>query len=116
MRLRVSDATVPAGSYTAQFAGVEPKKHKEFGDGLCWKFRITQGPQMGKTALRFTGPTPSPKSACGRMVSGLVGRALEPDEEIDIANFVGKTYLIVVDQVKEDGMTRVEAVTPVAAA
>ena len=116
MKLRVSDATVPPGNYTAQFVGVEPTRHKEYGDGLCWKFKLSQGPQAGKMALRFTGPTLSPNSACGRIASGLVGRPLKPDEDIDFASCVGGTYLIVVEQAQRDGMTRVEAVTPVATA
>src|SRR5262245_1259917 len=98
MKLRVSDASVPPGNYTAQFAGFEATRHKDYGPGVCWKFRITQGPQKGKTALRFTGPTLSPNSACGRMVSGLAGRALELGEEIDVARYVGNAYLIVVEQ------------------
>jgi hypothetical protein len=116
MKLRVSDTTVPRGNYTAQFVGVEPTRHKEYGDGLCWRFRIDQGVQAGKTALRYTGPTLSPGSACGRIASGLVGRPLTPDEDIDFAPLVGRTYLILVEQAQRDGMTRVEAVTPVATA
>src|SRR5262245_49262299 len=116
MRLRVSDTTVPAGTYVAQFAGVEPKQHKEYGDGLCWKFRISQGPQTGKTTLRFTGPTPSPNSVCGRIVSGLVGRPLKPDEEIEFDSYLGKSFLIIVEPAQRDGLTRVAAVTPVTTA
>jgi hypothetical protein len=112
MKLTVSDTSVPAGTYVGQFAGVETKKHKEYGDGLCWKFRITQGPQTGKTALRFTGPTPSPNSACGRLVSGLVGRPLELDEEIDFDSFVGRAYLIVIEPAPTDGLMRVAGVSP----
>ena len=115
MRLKVSDASVPPGNYTAQFSNLETTQHKEYGDGLCWKFRISQGPQTGKTALRFTGRTASPNSACGRIVAGLLGRPLEPDEEIDVDSYVGKTYLIVVEQA-QNGMTRVEAVTPITTA
>ena len=116
MKLRVSDATVPPGNYTAQFVGVEPTRHKEYGDRLCWKFKVDQGVQAGKTALRFTGPTLSPNSACGRIASGLVGRPLKPDEDIDFATYVGRTYLIVVEQAQKDGLTRLAAVTPVASA
>src|SRR5262249_8963091 len=112
MKLTVSDATVPAGTYVAQFAGVEPKQRKEYGDGLCWKFRISQGPESGKTALRFTGAILSPNSACGRLAAGLLGRPLKQDEEIDFASFVGKSFLIAVEPAQKDGLTRVAAVTP----
>jgi len=116
MRLRVSDASVPPGNYTARFVGVEPTRHKEYGDGLLWKFKVDQGIQAGKMALRFTGPTLSPSTACGRIASGLVGRPLTPDEDVDFASYFGRMYLIVVEQAQRDGMTRVEAVTPVVTA
>ena len=116
MKLTVSDATVPVGNFVGQFTSVEPHNHKEYGDGLLWKFRISQGPQTGKTALRFTGPTPSPNTIAGHLAAGLLGRPLKPDEEIDFANFVGKSFLIIVEPAKKEGMTRVAAITPVAPA
>ena len=116
MKLTVSDTTVAPGNYVAQFTSVEPSKHKEYGDGLCWKFRISQGPQTGKTALRFTGPTPSPNTIAGHLAAGLLGRPLKLDEEIDFANFVGKSFLIIIEPAKKEGLTRVAAIAPVAPA
>jgi hypothetical protein len=43
------------------------------------------------------------------MVSGLVGRALNLDEEIEIEEFVGRSYLIVV-AAADNGGSRVDAV------
>jgi hypothetical protein len=48
------------------------------------------------------------------MLNGIVGRALNVDEEVDITPFVGRPYLIVV-AASENG-TRVEAVIAAPAA
>jgi hypothetical protein len=76
MKLKVSPGGVPPGNYAAKFAGVESVTNDKYGDGLRWKFAISQGPQSGQVASRVTGLTPSPKNGCGKMLSGLVGRAL----------------------------------------
>lgn len=112
MKLKVSKGGVPVGSYAATFKGAEPFKDKEgkYGEGLRWNWQVQSGPQAGQTASRITGTTPSPKNACGKMVSGLLGRPLQPDEEIDIDSLVGKSYLIVV--VATENGARVDAVLP----
>ena len=100
---------VPAGSYLATFAGIEPVNN-EFGDGLRWQFTVVAGPQKGCKASRTTQPKPSPKNGCGKVLTGLLGRQLNPGESLDVEQFVGQTYLIVVAQT-ESGSTRVESVT-----
>src|SRR5262245_15571090 len=110
MKLKVSAGSgPPAGSYVARFEGVEQTQHETYGEGLRWKFKVLQGPQAGQLASRTTGLKPSAKNGCGKVLAGLVGRALDLDEEIDIVQYVGRTYLIVV-QAGEKGGTRVEAV------
>jgi hypothetical protein len=109
MLLKVSAGGPPAGTYDATFDGVEATQHEEFGAGLRWTWTIVQGPQHGQVASRVTNATPTNKNACGRVLAGLVGRKIEPREEIDVQSFVGQRYLIVV-QDAERGGTRVETV------
>jgi hypothetical protein len=113
--LTVSSGGVPAGSYTGTFAGIEPQpenKEKGYGAGIRWKFTVDAGPYVGQTTSRVTGATPSPKNACGKMLSGLVGRALKEGEQIDPDTFLGKKYMLVVG-VAQGGGTRIEAIVPV---
>ena len=100
---------VPAGSYWATFAGVEPVNN-EFGDGLRWQFQVASGPHKGSKTSRTTQPKPSPKNGCGKVLMGLLGRSLNAGETFDVEQFVGKTYLIVVAQT-ENGGSRVDSVT-----
>lgn len=116
--LKVSSGGVPAGSYTGSFAGVEGQAAdaaKGYGPGLRWKWTITAGQYVGQTASRVTSETPSPKNACGKMLSGLLGRALKEGEMIDPDLYIGKPYMLVVAAGRQGG-TRVEAVVPVPSA
>lgn len=110
--LKITSGGVPVGSYKATFAGyeVQPEnKEKGYGAGLRWKFTVTEGPQAGQTASRITGSAPSPKNAAGKILTGLLGRAVAEGEAIDPDTLIGKPYLIVVGA-GQNGGTRVEAV------
>jgi hypothetical protein len=114
----VSAGGVPAGSYTGTFAGVEPQpenKEKGYAAGVRWKFTIDAGPHAGQSATRVTGSTPSPKNACGKLLSGLIGRALKEGEQIDPDQYRGKRYMLVVAAGQGSG-TRVEAIVPMPSA
>ena len=114
--LTVSSGGVPVGNYTGTFAGVEAQPanpEKGYGPGLRWRFAIDAGPQAGQVAGRVTGTTPTPKNGCGKMLSGLLGRALKEGEQIDPDQYVGKRYMIVVET-GQGGGTRVAAVVPMA--
>jgi hypothetical protein len=110
----VTAGGVPVGNYTAVFQGVEPQpenKEKGYAAGVRWKFQVDAGPCAGQAATRITGAAPSPKNGCGKMLSGVLGRALKEGEQIDPAAFVGKRFMIVV-AAGQGGGTRVEAVVP----
>ena len=109
MKLVVSSGGVPAGSYQAAFKEAEAVDN-DYGPGLRWVFEVASGPYAGQKTSRITAQTPTPKNACGRILAGLLGKKLTADEEIDLSNFVGNTYLIVVAET-QTGMTRVETVT-----
>jgi hypothetical protein len=110
----VSSGGVPIGSYSGPFAGLETQpenKEKGYAPGIRWKFTVDAGPHVGQIASRITGNTPSPTNACGKMLSGLIGRALKEGEQIDPDTYIGKRYLLVV-AAGPGGGTRVEAITP----
>src|SRR5262245_14774153 len=112
--LTVGAGGVPVGSYLAQYIGYEPvapNTDRGFNAGLRWKFKVLSGAQKGQVASRVTGTTASLKNSCGRMLGGLLGRALQAGEAIDPDQFIGKTYLIVVAAGPQGG-TRIDAVTP----
>jgi hypothetical protein len=110
----VGSGGVPIGTYTATFQGIEAQpedKDRGYGPGTRWKFQIEAGPHRGQTASRITRTTPSPRNTCGKMLSGLLGRALQEGEEIDLDQCIGQRYMIVVGAGPMGG-ARVEAVAP----
>ncbi len=109
--LTVTPGGVPQGTYTATFSGIEPQpenKEKGYAPGIRWRFAVSAGPQAGQTASRVTGASPSPKNGAGKILAGLVGRALREGEQIDPDHYVGKPYMVVV-AAAQGGGTRVEA-------
>jgi hypothetical protein len=115
--LTVSSGGVPVGNYTGTFAGLEPQpenKEKGYAAGLRWKFVINAGLHSGQTASRISSATPTPRNSCGKMLSGLIGRALKEGEQIDPDQYIGKPYMIVVAAGQQGG-TRVEAIVPIPA-
>jgi hypothetical protein len=116
--LTVSSGGVPSGNYTGTFADVEAQpenKEKGYPAGLRWKWTINAGPCAGQIVSRVTGNSPSPNNACGKVLSGLIGRPLQEGESIDPDQFVGKPYMLVV-AAGQGGGTRIDAVVPLPAA
>lgn len=110
--LKVSSGGLPVGNYVGVFLGVEAQPanaEKGYGPGLRWKWTVDAGPYAGQVASRVTGPTPTPKNSCGKILSGLLGRALKEGEDVDPEALVGKRYLLIVAP-GQGGGTRVEAV------
>jgi hypothetical protein len=110
--MTVTSGGVPVGNYTGRFGGVEDvlaNPEKKFGPGIRWKFTIDDGPYCGQSVSRVTAPAPTFKNSCGKMLAGLVGRALSQDEQVDSDTFLGRRYMLVVAAGQEGG-TRVEAV------
>ncbi len=99
----------PVGVYKAKFVEVEETTHDEFGDGLKFVFEITSGDHAGEQATRITGPKPTPKNACGRMLAGISGETLKPGIKIDLAPHVGEIYMLQVEETKNDS-TRIGTV------
>ena len=116
MKFRMSDLDVPEGVYTAQFVGCVEKDHPEYGAGVAWDFRIAEGPHKGKAVGRVTSLVPTDKNACGKILSGLLGRRPEKGEEFDAQQFAGRAYQVVVEENSTHTGTRVAKVLAVGGA
>jgi hypothetical protein len=103
---------VPAGFYRAKFHDVEPTEHEEYGAGLKFVFEVVEGDHKGEQATRITGDAPTPKNAAGRMLSGITGVTLVPGAKIDLDPFVGKEYLLQVEETANKQGTRISTVMP----
>jgi hypothetical protein len=113
-KLTIKAAGVPAGMYRARFVGVEPTNHAEYGPGLRFQFEVATGPAAGRKVSRVTSAVPTVRNAAGKMLSGLAGRPLKPDEDIDLTEFVDEDFQITVEEVQGGG-SRVVAVFPYSA-
>lgn len=109
MKLVLTSGGVPAGSYLAKFLGVEPTEAGQYGPGIKWSFEVITGRYAASKVCRTTGVFPTQKNSCGKMLMGISGKANE-GEEIDLADYVGKTYLIVLVQ-RPEGGTSLESVS-----
>ncbi len=110
MKFTVSNQDAPAGVYQARFTGVDEGSHPEFGDNLLFKFSVVGGEHKGKQIARCTGVNPTPRSALMRMLTGLAGRQIAPDEVIDTSEFEGRVYSAVVEQNGE--RSRIASIVP----
>jgi hypothetical protein len=109
LTLRVSTGGPPPGTYHAKWLGFESAQHSEYGAGLKWTWEILNGAHAGQKASRITSATPTPQNAAGKILAGILGRQLQPGEDVDLQAFVGRPYLIIVDRT-DKGATRVETV------
>lgn len=103
---------VPVGNYVAKFVGVEKNTHPEHGEGLEWQFEVIKGPHAGAKTSRTTGMVPSGKNACGRILGGMTGGAISPGAEVDLERYVGKKFLIMVENNSTNTGTRIGTVMP----
>ena len=102
----------PAGFYKAKFLTVEPTEHEEYGTALKFVFEVSDGEHKNEVATRITSNTPTPKNAAGRMLSGLTGETLAPGRTVDLDPFVGREYLLQVENTANGNGTRISTVMP----
>ena len=102
----------PAGLYRATFEGVVKTSHPEYGDGARFDWKVIDGDQKGRVASRTGKPIPTGKNITGRLMAGLLGRAISPGEKVSLASFIGKTYTIVVAASPSGSAMRVESCIP----
>src|SRR5262245_56187492 len=101
----------PVGNYKTVFQGTEDvpaNVEKKYEEGIRFLWRVTEGPFAGKVAKRVTSARVSEANQTGKLLSCLLGRAIKEGEAIDLQQFVGKSYLVVVGP-SQGGGTRVES-------
>ena len=104
----VSSISVPAGSYNASFAGVEPftENVDKFGEAVSLRFKILSGEHKETETTRICSKKFSPKSNLYKFAKALRGRDLESGEKFDFADYIGTKGLIIVEAT-DSGSTRV---------
>lgn len=106
MMFVVKDIGVPAGQYLAAFVGVEDTVHPQYGAGIRFQFKIKSGQYAERRVSRVTSPTPTLANSAGRMLAALAGRPLQVNEALDVGSFIGKDYIVTIEQALNGG-TRV---------
>ena len=109
MRMRVSPASIPAGTYLARFLGIEPIVSDDYGPGFRWLWEIASGPLKGQLIARGTGRKPTARNACGLMLRSVTGTDLVVGQEFDLDELVGRLFTVVVVATATGG-TRVQDV------
>ena len=84
------------GSYSAVFVGafkLPPKKDgPDYGPALLVKFKADDGQEPSS----IVSEVPTMRNACGRILAGMLGRPLQPEEQIRWDDFEGQKFLVVV--------------------
>ena len=109
MKLIVTPGGVPAGSYIALFESVETTTN-DLGNCLKWWFEVQSGAHTGAKVGCITACRPTLKNSSGKMLSGIVGKPLANDMEVDLDAYFGRSFLIIVVNGKNGG-SYVDAVT-----
>lgn len=114
MRLRVPDTTtLRPGAYEAVLERIELRESDDGREYLRWSFEVRT--RTGTTRLTATSSTSlGPRSKTRRWLESLLGRPLQPGEEIDLTVLEGTPCTVVVaTTTRPDGMTwsTVESVT-----
>jgi hypothetical protein len=107
---QLAGADVPAGSYYAEYIGVEDYEGGEYGPGVKWSWRITSGEHKDKVISRITGKKPTAGNACGRMIVSLLGKTPGLGEPVDLSACVGKKYVCTMAKAPKSEGCRVETV------
>lgn len=115
MQLVMTDASgPPVGIYTAGFSEFKQTTSEQYGAGLCLTFTVDSGEHNGVKVGRTGKPVPTPNNVMGKLLAGLLGRQMKAGESINLADFIGKRYTIVVGQSPSGKSTRVESIMPLA--
>jgi hypothetical protein len=108
-------ALVPIGAYDSTLKSVEATEHPEYGKGSRFTFGIDTGAQAGQevAVTCSSNSPPTQKNKLGRTLRGLLGRALQPGENISVTQFIGRKYHIVVEDNDAGDGVRVSSIVPV---
>jgi hypothetical protein len=93
-----------------------PGTDRVYDAGMEWKWRLSEGPLAGSLATRLTGQKPTKKSGCRTMLIGVMGRAPNRGERVNLQDYVGRSYEITVSvHPEDDAKTIISSVKPLGA-
>lgn len=97
MRFKVQESDcLPTGEYAGQLVELVEESHAQYGKRLRWRFRIVRGDYTGRELVAYSNASEGRQSKLMRWAGVLLGRALQPQEEFDSDDLVGKYCLLVV--------------------
>ena len=104
-------AEVPEGEYLGKLVSVDEWNENvdKYGPAIRFAWVITRGDYEGQEVSRITGTRVTKKTALGKLLRGLKGASIEPGEQIDPTAFIGREYVLRVEET-ESGATRVASV------
>ena len=90
--------SVVGGIHKGEFVAVEPCETSK-GKAWRWKFKITEGKEAGKIVCELSDGEnpPTPANKTGRFLSALASKPLNDGDSIEVAQYVGKPYMLVVE-------------------
>jgi hypothetical protein len=91
---------LPTGEYRVELTAIE-LSDGPYGEQLRWTFRVVEA---GRHLVAYSTLSPSLASKCMRWASALLGRPIQPKEQVEFDALIGKTAIaVVVKKRKEDG-------------
>ena len=91
---------IPTGEYRVELTAIELSTG-QYGDQLKWTFSVLD---KGRNLVAYSSFSASLASKCMRWAGALLGRPIQPSEQVDFEALVGKTATaVVVKQRKDDG-------------
>jgi hypothetical protein len=112
LTLTAQDYTVvDDGEYPAKFTGYE-ERTSDFGPAVVLQFELADEEHRGIGLSGMASQKLTPKAKLRGWIEGMLGRALEPGESVNLDALVGsKVMLYVITEDKEKGMfNRIEKI------
>jgi len=103
----------PPGIYTGEFTEVKQTVSEQYGPGVCLTFTVDAGEHKGTKVSRTAKPSPTAKNSMGRLLAGLMGRQLKSGESVNLQEYIGRRFTLVVGASPSGTSTRVESLMPV---
>ncbi|MCZ2344104.1 MAG: hypothetical protein LC104_20270 [Bacteroidales bacterium] len=107
---------LPVGPYVAVFRSLEPFSNDRVSNKLRFVWEVATGNHKGKTASALCDPNLTPNSHAGRLIGGLVGRPLQPGEDVAalwtaVQAAVGRRFMVTVQSGPKNGKPSVQMVS-----
>jgi hypothetical protein len=95
---------LPPGLYIGRLLDVESRESAN-GEYRRWSWEILEGSHAGQKVYANTSTNFGPQAKARQWVENVLGRSLEPGEQIGVEDLVGSRHHLMVENVKRDGRT-----------